>query len=477
MSALILEEHSSVLPEWWSRKMRRRTLIYFDAHLDLQYVSPKRLDALEQCATREAVKRLEKPHYLVPDRHFSYSLEDFLYPAHRLGLIERLVWVAPPHVEAGYSREGLERLQQMEGVVMEDLASFGRAGGGWIEGRLLGLAITLCNYRQLENMALPVDSLIDIDTDYFVAVPGDEPWIDPRDVFEVLRRLPVKPELVTLSRSVSSGFMPLRYRFFTDYLAALWESRDHEAAHYERLFRLGQRLQAGDGAAAVDGCRRELGSHPGCAATHYLLSLAERDQGRADAHRRQAETLCSGYRPDVLRSACEIQSRQLPVDLSIMLALEERLAEMHDDPHQLALARVALGLIYCAGGQLTRACALYEQSAQQLEHHPELALEIGKLLLGTERAVPFLEAALGDDKTRAAAHVFLAHFHARRGALAQAVAQLEAAHGMTPAWPQVLSMLAELHRELGNHEQSRTLLARYRHQQSQTELLARRLAA
>jgi lipopolysaccharide biosynthesis regulator YciM len=150
---------------------------------------------------------------------------------------------------------------------------------------------------------------------------------------------------------------------------------------------------------------------------------------------------------------------------------------MRDDPRQLALARVALGLIYCAGGQLTRACALYEQSAQQLEYHPELALEIGKLLLGTERAVPFLEAALGDDKTRAAAHVFLAHFHARRGSLAQAVAQLEAAHGMTPAWSQVLSMLADLHRELGNHEQSQALLARYRHQESQTEILARRLAA
>jgi tetratricopeptide (TPR) repeat protein len=475
VTVLVFEEHSSVLPEWWCRKLRARTVIYLDAHLDLQYVSPERLAALEQCATKEAVKRLEKPHHLVPDRHFSYSLEDFLYPALRLGLIERLVWVAPPHVETGYSREGLERLQQMEGVVMEDLASFARTDGGWIEGRLLGLAITLCSYRQLESMALPADSLVDIDTDYFVAVPGDEPWIDPRDVFDVLRRLPLELELVTVSRSVNSGFMPLRYRFFADYLAALWENRHQDAAHYGRLLRLEHELQAGEFEGVLTGCERELDGHPGCAATHYLLGRAEQDPERAAEHQRRAEDLCPSYRPNVLRSACEIASRQLPVDASSMLALEERLAEMRD-PRELALAQVALGLIYCAGGRLTQACSLYEQSAPQLEHHPELALEIGKRLLQTEHAAPFLGAALLDDKTRAAAHVFLAHFHARRGSLAQAVAQLEAAHEMTPAWPQVLPMLAELHRQLGNHERWRALLARYRSQQLQAELLAERLA-
>lgn len=465
-----------MLPEWWCRKLRARTLIYLDAHLDLQYVSPKRLAALEQCVTREAVKRLEKPHYLVPDRDFSYSLEDFLYPAHRLGLIEHLVWVAPPHVETGYSREGLERLQQMDGVVTEDLASFGRTGGGWIEGRLLGLAISVCSYRQLEHMALPADSLVDIDTDYFVAVPGDEPWVDPGDVFEVLRRLPLQPELVTVSRSVDSGFMPLRYRFFADYLAALWENRNEDAAHYGRLFRLECELRAGNPESVLTACKRELDGHPQCAATHHLLSRAEQDPERAAEHQRRAEDLSAGYRPNVLRSACEIANRQLPVDASIMLALEERLAEVRDDPRGLALAQVALGLIYCAGGQLTQACSLYEQSTRQLGHHPGLALEIGKRLLPAERAAPFLRAALLDDKTRAAAHVFRAHFHARRGSLAQAVAELEAAHEMTPAWPQVLTTLAELHRQLGNHEQSRALVARYRRQQSETELLAERLA-
>jgi tetratricopeptide (TPR) repeat protein len=476
VTVLILEEHSSVLPEWWSRGLRARTLIYLDAHLDLQYVSPKRLGDLEQCTTVQAVKRLEKTHHLLPDRNFSYSLEDFLYPAHRLGMIERLIWVAPPHVQQGYSRAILDRLQQMDGVQMDDLASFRKAADGWIEGRLLGLAIAVCNYRQLESMALPADTLIDIDTDYFVTVPGDEVWVNPRDVFEALSRLPVKPELITVSRSVSSGFMPLRYRFFADYLAALLEKRHQDAAHYEQVFRLACQLRSEDVAAVRAGCKRELQDHPRCAATHYLLSLSEQDPEQAAEHQRQAEELCSGYRPDVLRSACEIPNRRLPVGLQAMCALEERLTEVRDTAEKLALAQIALGLIYCVGGQVARACALYQQGAQQLQHHPELALEIGKRLLGSDGAEGFLTAALLDDKTRAAAHVFLAHFHANRGSLLHAVEHLEAAHEMTPAWLQVLSMLAELHRRLGNQQRAQTLLTQYGHQRHQTELLAQSLA-
>ncbi len=480
MGVLILEEHSSVLPEWWGRKIRARTLIYLDAHLDLQYVNQKRLDDLQQCTTKEAVKRLEKPHHLLPDRRFSYSLEDFLYPAHRLGLIDRLIWVAPPHVETGYSQAVLNQLQQMDGVLVEDLTSFKKTREGWIEGRLLGLAITICNFRQLESMALPVDSLIDIDTDYFVTVPGDEVWVNPKDVFDVLNQLPLKPELITVSRSVSSGFMPLRYRFIADYLAALWESRYQDALHYEQLFRLGHQLQAGDNESAVTGCRRELESYPRCAATHYLLGLAERNPEQAGEHQRQAENLCASYRANILRAACEIPNRQLPVDPSTTLALEKQLTETQDNPEELALAQVALGLIYCTRGQLGRAHAQYQQSAQQLGHHPELALEIGKLLLQTqqaERAIPFLEAALQSDKSRAAAHVVLAHFYGKRGLLVQAVKHLETAHEMAPAWGQVLRTLAELHQQLGNQQQSQKLLTQYQHQQSQTELLAQQLTA
>lgn len=480
MRVSIFEEHSSVLPEWWERGERGRTLVCLDAHLDLQHVSRERLARLEQCTTAEAVKRLEKPHHLMPDRGFSYSLEDFLYPAHRLGLIGRLIWVAPAHVETGYSRRAFEQLQQMDGVCFDELAGFRKAAGGWIEGRLLGLEVAICSYQQLEMLPLPDDGLIDIDTDYFVSVPGDEAWVDPRQVFEALSRLPWKPDRVSLSRSVSSGFVPLRYRFLADYLAALWKGHEGEVAHCQRLFALERRLRAGEVEAVVRGCQRELESRPGCAATHHLLSLAERDPERAERHRSQAAKLCSAYRPDPLRSACEFPARQLSVEPSKLRALEKQLSEAQLDPEEQALARVALGLVYCSLGQPLRAFARYQQAARRLGGHPELALEIAKLLLRSQqadRALELLEAALEDDKTRATAHTFLAQLHAGRGSLEQALRHLETAHRLTPAWGQILSMLAAVHQRLGNSQQSRSLLEEVRRQQSETAALAERLGA
>src|SRR5205823_13762475 len=93
---------------------------------------------------------------------------------------------------------------------------------------------------------LPADCLIDIDIDYFIALPGDEAWINPRTVFEVLRRLPTTAPVVTIARSVESGFTPLHYRFLADSLAALWEGRTNDSDHYERLFEMERRLCNGE---------------------------------------------------------------------------------------------------------------------------------------------------------------------------------------------------------------------------------------
>ena len=41
MTVLTVEEHASVLTEWWRRQVRARTLVCLDAHLDLQFVSPE----------------------------------------------------------------------------------------------------------------------------------------------------------------------------------------------------------------------------------------------------------------------------------------------------------------------------------------------------------------------------------------------------------------------------------------------------
>jgi hypothetical protein len=132
------KEHSSVLAAWWDLPRRPRTLVYFDAHLDLQQISAARLRRLVECTTAQQVAALGKPHHLCPDDGFSYSLGDFLYPAHRLGMIERVIWVAPPHVLSANPAAIFERLQQMDGVAFEELLRFQRRPDGTVQGRLLG---------------------------------------------------------------------------------------------------------------------------------------------------------------------------------------------------------------------------------------------------------------------------------------------------------------------------------------------------
>jgi len=470
--AHVYEEHSSVLAHWWREGIRAATLVCLDAHLDLQYVGAQRIRRLEECTRAEQVAALEKPHDLVPDAGFAYSLENFLYPAARLGLVRRLVWVAPPHVHAGYSRRAVEQLRQMEGVGVADLDSFRRVGGR-IEGRLLGLEITLCELGELERLALPADSLIDFDVDYFVALPGDRAWIDPRQVCAALRRLPHERRFVTISRSVGSGFTPLRQRFLADYLAALWEERGEESEHFARLFALERQL---DG-ASVPALEAEAQRYPECAATWHLLALAQGGRPEARRCRDRAAALSPAYAPSFLRAACEIRHRGLSTDRAFVLRLERELPAVPEQERGVACA--ALGLLWCGFGELARALACHASAAAALGSQSDLAMQLAVLLLRAGRAAEaeaLLETALDDDKSRIAAHGYLGHVLGRSGRLEEARRHLEEAHRAAPCWPEPLEALQELYRRLGEDGLARQAAARLAEERARQESLGRRLA-
>jgi arginase family enzyme len=76
--ATIFEEHSEVLAHWFGNGVRNATLIYLDAHLDLQFVDPARIARLAACTSAAELARLESPHCLSPDRSACYGIEDFL---------------------------------------------------------------------------------------------------------------------------------------------------------------------------------------------------------------------------------------------------------------------------------------------------------------------------------------------------------------------------------------------------------------
>jgi hypothetical protein len=393
--AVIFEEHSSVLPHWFSAGVANADLVCLDAHLDLQFVDEARIARLRACTSADELRRLESPHPSSPDRSCCFGIEDFLLPAVRLGMLRRVIWVAPPRVR-GVAASALGALQQMEGVTVEDLESFRRMPGGWLHGRLLGVELLICELPQLPLLRLAEPVLLDIDIDYFVNVPEDTLWVDPKVVVEWLEGLPrARPEL-TISRSVGSGFMPLQYRGIADQFGALWEQRRADAGQWHHA--------------------PEAGNPAG--------------QGSAD---------------DIVRRISEFRARSKSVDLATLSALRREVEASGAGDGPLAIAWISLGLLYAAAGRVDEAAHCDAQSMKQSGGHPSLALEIANLCMAQGDlggAEPLLQRAARDDETRVIARLQLAEIAFARGDCVEAARQAQAAHEAAPAWPHLLKRLA-----------------------------------
>jgi tetratricopeptide (TPR) repeat protein len=482
MKTIIFEEHSAVLPEWKRQRIEGKTLIYLDAHIDLQVVSQKRMAALENCTTAEELAKLDKPHHMLPDRGYSYSIEDFLYPAYRLGMISRLIWVNPPQQQEqnqeGKTQEILGKLQSMEGLSLEDLASF-KLVGNIVEGKLLGLDVVICDYRDLAQLQLPEDSLIDIDIDYFIELPADEPWIDPQEVFTSLQQLPLTSDFVTITRSVSSGYTPLRYRFFADYLAALWQGDRQNSSHYSRLFDLDKKLRQGDAGSVVNSCLEELQQFPNCAATYYLLSLAESHPELTQDYQKQAASLDANYRDSVLRAISELASRNLEFERQNLEELEQRLEVSQVNQQELAIAHFTLGLLYSKLGDLRPVFKHHQIYKKIGDRHPQLNFRLGNLLLQAgypQRAANFLHAALQDDMTACGAHSLLGRIYAKQGNLKQACEHFLKVSELMPAFSPPVNVLAKIYHQLGDEANSQAMSKKYQRIQLAAALLVQKLA-
>ncbi|NMG07821.1 UPF0489 family protein [Brasilonema sp. UFV-L1] len=482
MKTIIFEEHSSVLPEWMRWGIKGKTLIYLDAHIDLQLVSQERIAALKNCQTADELAKFEKPHHMLPDRGYSYSIEDFLYPAYCLGIISRLIWVNPPQkseqTREQKTQEILGKLQSMEGVSLEDLSSL-KLIGNILEGKLLGLDVVICDYRDLPQLQLPEDSLIDIDIDYFIELPADEPWIDPQEVFASLQKLPLTSDFVTITRSVSSGYMPLRYRFFADYLAALWLGDRQKSTHYSRLFHLDRRLGQTEAAAVVAGCLDELEKFPDCAATYYLLSLAESKAELAQEYQNKATNLDPNYRPSVLRSISELASRDLKFDRTNLEELENRLLTSVVNQEELAIAHFTLGLLYSKLGDFRQVFKHHQIYKKISDRHPQLNFRLGNLLLQAgypQRAASFLRGALQDDMTVCGAHSLLGRISVKQGDLKQASEHFLKVSELMPAFSQPANVLAKIYKQMGDEANSQAMYKKYQRIQLATAILVQKLA-
>lgn len=476
--ATLFEEHSSVLPHWFAAGVSGATLVYLDAHLDLQFVAQARIERLRRCTSAQELRQWESGHPFSPDRSGCFGIENFLYPASRLGLIGRLVWVAPAHVLRVGLGTAVQALQQMEGVTLEQLESFHRTAGGWIEGRLLGLDMVMCELAQLPRLALGPQVLLDIDTDYFVSVPDDTVWMQPRVAVQALQTLAGGVNELTITRSVGSGFLPLRHRFVADLLAALWERRMHDADHWQRLLELDWLYQRGAHEQARAGLAREQASWPDCAATSYALGLASAEPlVRAHQLARAAERE-PAYADHLLRRLGEFRARWKRVDLAAVERLHRQLDAQGEGDLQRASSWTALGLLYADLGRLQLALACDMQARRAGSDHPDLALALAKLHMtaGSFAAADgLLKRAAADDSSRVAVWLYQAECAWAQGSPGAAIDLASRAHWAAPAWTELAGRLAVYARAANDAPQALVWQERQAHIQRRLEQLVARL--
>jgi tetratricopeptide (TPR) repeat protein len=449
--AIVFEEHASVLPHWVGRGVRDATVVCLDAHLDLQFIEPARIARLRACRSAGEVARLESAHPLSPRRDSCYGIEDFLCAAAQMGVLRRLVWVAPPHVLASLDY-ALAALRQMEGVTPQQLASFRRRPDGGIEGELLGVPLVALEWQHLAGLRWEGPVVLDIDADYFFDVPRERIWVQPLAIVTALHDSFPDVEELGISRSVGTGFLPLRHRFLGDQLAALWEARGEEAAHWQRLLDIDTAASPEPAKAAA--LRGLLAGRPGCAVTCHALARVTPDPAERAELLARAAALDPHYGSDLLRQLGALRARPGELDLATVSLLQGQLARRDDDSERAAAAWVALGLLHAQFGRLADAIACDRRSLRHGTGHPDLALRIGRLHMAAgdpAGAEPWLERAAADDETRAAAWLHLSVCASRRGALEQAWNWAQAAHEAAPAWPEAGRWLESLAAPPGYH--------------------------
>jgi hypothetical protein len=442
--ATVFEDHASVLPHWRARGLRAATVVCLDAHLDLQRIDAERIAQLRDCEGSLEFAVLQASHPLSPHREACWGDEDFLYAAAGLGLVRRVVWVAPPYVVRSLDAV-LGALSRKEGVTPEQLQSFRVDPGGWIAGTLLGVELLVARWEQLPLLPLHGELAIDVDTRFFVQLPHDRVWAEPAEVLSVLRDSVGAGRELTIARSVACGSVPLRQRFLSDQLAALWEGRLADADYYDRLLAIDQ--DVADAPERLARARALLAERPDCAAACHALAIQCGDAAERAVLLARAAALDDHYVGDVLRHLGALRLRREELDLASVLRIHRQLLDYEDSAERLDTCWVALGLLYAGFGRLRDAVACDHASRVHGGGHPELALQIGRLHMEAgleDQAQPWLERAASAGETRVSAWLHLSVCAARRGTPEEAWNWARAASEAAPAWPEPAHWLRRL---------------------------------
>ncbi len=203
MECLLFDDHSESLFHWRERGLWGLTCLHIDAHLDVMEdnFSPQALLDLGPQATSQTLRRYRDEGIL--------TCANYLYPALRAGLVERLIWVLPPHILPGDPRtvSVLQELSHWVDLPLADYRAFENSEQ-IVRGTLFHRDFLVCTSKSLSALNLQdcPNLVLDIDLDYFVRACDDVTWQTPHELYQQIG--PLKPQMVTVATSVSGGYTP-----------------------------------------------------------------------------------------------------------------------------------------------------------------------------------------------------------------------------------------------------------------------------
>jgi len=452
----LFEEHSSTLPVWWAERDTPQTVVYLDAHLDLQRTAESSITALQSCTTLDEVRALESPSHLNPSTRYAFGIENFLYPAHRLGLIERLVWVAPPHIPRQYSPSLIEYMQQMDGITFDELIGFDSVGCNTLRGSLLGLDITICDYDQLDALGLNTPYYLDIDIDYFIEVPADRIWLDPAEVIDKVVDQLGEPSLVTISRAVNSGFTPLAFRYVGDYVHSQLSANRADFDYYRRLNAAVEKLMAGRIEEGRAICAQLTEMRPELAAAYYIEGLSTAECADKQELLASASRLDSQYEFDLARDVMGLLHRKKPRKPRQMEMLKKALDNIDPSSREGAFAELVVAHLLSLDGDSAAALELLGRQTGDYADHEEvlLAIAAGQLGKSEKRAQTreLLEKVSHGTKNATVANLYLGDLDAAQQNYQAALARYSVAHENAPAWMLPLERMHICYQALEMHD-------------------------
>jgi len=476
----LFENHSSSLVAWRRADVRDRVVVHLDGHPDLDWLPPETVARIA-AASPDELRTLElHPYALDGDTLRRFAIWNFVYPAARLGIVRRMVWVVPdgtlhdPWEAWRLTREILT--DKLDGVGLDEASGF-RLQGRAIEGEVLGVPLTIVELRDLP--AIEETVLLDIDLDYFTTRSAvsqevvEVPWIGPEEVVAGLRAKGIRTDLATISYSTLGGFLPPENRWIGK--ALLGRLRDpataviaREALHREAVEAWSDGRQT-DAVAALERASR---SDPDDACSWYCLSKAyaatNRPVDAAAARQRAIEldpvlahaALLDGDRAWLNGNWEHALTRyrgyleELPVGPFTAYALRREagsLMRLRRDDEAIAVFEkvlelapssadtlLDLGVLYRERGELDRAIDAFERAHRTIPDRSTYAQALGTtyLLAGRyEEGIAALEQAVAGKPTSVTARVNLASGLLAAGRPRDAAGHLRVALSLEPKHP------------------------------------------